>query len=190
MSESAVESCGLRGRTLVEAAGLIGPVWLLNRRRNYRRRARTLDERERASMDGFFTEALLESVRISAVRRIADPMICGLARAARIAAPPSLETMAGLAMIDTVVIASGHRLVRGRDDTLRLLFHELVHVVQFRLLGVRRMVRRYVRGWVESGYDYWSIPLEKDAYELGGRFAAAPGEVFSVEDEVRRRIAL
>lgn len=142
------------------------------------------------ALRGFFDADLLDRTRVTVVPRIADPVVFRAARALGMATPNSPETMAGMTVIDTIVIASGHRLVRGREDNIVLLFHELVHVVQFRVLGVQGMVRRYVRGWAECGYDYWSIPMEEDAYELGGRFAANPHEVFSVENEVRRRLGL
>jgi hypothetical protein len=45
-------------------------------------------------------------------------------------------------------------------------------------------VARYVRGFL-SGGSYEAIPLEMNAYELDGRFAAEPTKVFSVESEVQ-----
>jgi hypothetical protein len=68
-----------------------------------------------------------------------------------------------------------------------LLFHELVHAVQYRLLGVREFARLYVRGLLfEGGYD--GIPLERCAYELGCRFEIA-GAPFDVAGEIREWIA-
>jgi len=37
-----------------------------------------------------------------------------------------------------------------------------------------------------SGGSYPAIPLEMNAYELDGRFAAAPAAMFLVEAEVQR----
>lgn len=184
--------CDLKGRLIVAAAAVIGPLWLRSRRRLYRKNARPLTDRERDRLAGYFPQDLLNSVRVALVPRIADPWIFRLVRRLRIAKPSSLETMAGMAIIDTVVIAGGHRLARGPEHAAStvLIFHELVHVVQFRLLGPRAMVRRYIRGWVGCGYDYWSIPMEEDAYELHDRFARSHGAVFSAEEEVRRRLGL
>jgi hypothetical protein len=64
-----------------------------------------------------------------------------------------------------------------------LLFHELVHVEQYRRLGVTRFADHYVRGFL-AGAGYGGIPLEINAYDLGGRFEADPDHAFSVEDEV------
>lgn len=64
-----------------------------------------------------------------------------------------------------------------------VLFHELVHVAQFRLLGVREFSRLYVRGFLASG-SYEGIPLERCAYELEARFELGESE-FSVEEELK-----
>ncbi|MBR9867268.1 MAG: hypothetical protein GYB20_07030 [Oceanospirillales bacterium] len=49
-------------------------------------------------------------------------------------------------------------------DDMRLHFHELVHVVQWRLLGVRGFINRYVSEIQSHGYD--EAPLELMAYSL------------------------
>ena len=66
-----------------------------------------------------------------------------------------------------------------------LLFHELVHVEQYRQLGIPRFSELYVSGFL-NGCSYEAIPLEVNAYTLGGRFEQNPARQFSVEDEVRR----
>jgi hypothetical protein len=63
-------------------------------------------------------------------------------------------------------------------------FHELVHVEQYRQLGISRFSELYVRGFLNGG-SYEAIPLEVSAYTLGGRFESDSRRVFSVEDEVR-----
>ena len=64
-----------------------------------------------------------------------------------------------------------------------LLFHELVHVEQYRQLVIPRFSELYVRGFLNGG-SYEAIPLEVNAYTLGGRFEKNPAQQFSVEDEV------
>lgn len=177
----------LRDRLMIGAASLVGPLWVGYRRYGYRLRGRPLTDDECGRLTGFFEPATLAAVRVAFVPAIRDPIIFRLLRALRIADPTSLELMAGMALVDTVVVAGGHRLASG--DITVLLFHELVHVVQFRVLGTRGMLRRYVAGWVGCGHRYRSIPLEVDAYELHGRFAAGCG-VFSVEAEVRKRLGV
>jgi hypothetical protein len=62
-------------------------------------------------------------------------------------------------------------------------FHELVHVEQYRQLGISRFSELYVRGFLNGG-SYEAIPLEVHAYTLGGRFEQNPARQFSVSDEV------
>jgi hypothetical protein len=69
-----------------------------------------------------------------------------------------------------------------------LLFHELVHVEQYRQLGVPRFAELYVSGFL-SGGGYEGIPLEKNAYDLDGRYKAAPESYFSVGADVAGWIA-
>jgi len=69
-----------------------------------------------------------------------------------------------------------------------LLFHELVHVEQYRQLGIPRFSDLYVRGFLKGG-SYEAIPLEVNAYTLGGRFEQNPARQFSVADEVRSWLA-
>lgn len=66
----------------------------------------------------------------------------------------------------------------------RLLFHELVYVVQYRKLRLAEFATKYVRGFLTGG-SYETIPLEISAYELEGRFAVALTNVFSVETAVQ-----
>lgn len=66
----------------------------------------------------------------------------------------------------------------------RNLFHGLVHSVPFRILGVERAVKSYVRGILQTGLHV-TIPFEAHAYELDARFAQNPSAVFSVEEEVK-----
>jgi hypothetical protein len=83
---------------------------------------------------------------------------------------PSTELVSAITLDDVVA-------VRERPSP-RLLFHELVHVVQFRLLGVGDFARLYVTGFLREG-SYDAIPLERCARILEERFAS--GARFSVE---------
>jgi hypothetical protein len=69
-----------------------------------------------------------------------------------------------------------------------LLFHELVHVERYRQLGVPSFSGLYVRGFLNGG-GYAAIPLERNAYMLGGRYEEDPARPFSVAEEVAEWIA-
>ena len=66
-----------------------------------------------------------------------------------------------------------------------LHFHELVHVVQWRLLGPERFITQYSDGLEKFGYR--SSPLEVIASDLEDRFKSSL-EVFDAESEVRARL--
>ena len=85
-------------------------------------------------------------------------------------------------LVDTILISQAV----SPADPLRLMFHELVHAVQYEILGLDEFSRQYVRGIVEGEFDYYRIPLEVIAYDLDRRFSDNPGAAFSVLDEVRR----
>ena len=72
---------------------------------------------------------------------------------------------------------------------LPLVFHELVHVVQFDELGPERFLERYLDEWVAAGFRYEGIGLELDAYALQRRFESAPLEPFDAREEIRRLLS-
>ena len=54
-------------------------------------------------------------------------------------------------------------------NTLRLHFHELVHVAQWSHLGAVPFIQRYINEIQTCGYD--NAPLEKMAYSLDANFS-------------------
>lgn len=74
---------------------------------------------------------------------------------------------------------------QGSADELRLHFHELVHVLQWRELTPQGFIERYVREIQGFGYD--EAPLEKMAYSLDGYYQKK-GKPLSVEQFVRERL--
>lgn len=101
----------------------------------------------------------------------------GLVRAVGVRGLP-LEP-AGICLGRVVVIEAGI----ARETPV--LFHELVHTVQWEMLGGRRFLSRYVREVLGKGYEDEG-GLEGMARELTGRFAR--GEGFDVRGEVERRL--
>ena len=90
--------------------------------------------------------------------------------------------MAAITYEDTILVDA----VRFPEEaSLPLLFHELVHVVQYRILGTAEFARRYVSGWIDAGRVYRRIPLEVQAYDLEHRFASGERFAESVETLVR-----
>ena len=74
---------------------------------------------------------------------------------------------------------------QGAANELRLHFHELVHVLQWRELTPQGFIERYIREIQGFGYD--EAPLEKMAYTLDGHYQKQ-GRPLSVEQFVRENL--
>jgi len=152
---------------LAAALAPLAALYIAAQRRRMQRGARALLPDERERLRPYFSPQLLDAARVTVRRSIGMPDIPGLVRAAAITFGP--------------VIAA-----RAEPDAC-LLCHELVHVAQYRALGVRRFACLYLRGFLRAG-SYDEIPLERCAYALGDRFAA-DGPPFAAEAEIERWIA-
>jgi hypothetical protein len=73
-----------------------------------------------------------------------------------------------------------------RDDERNeaIHFHELIHVVQWRILGPEQFLRLYADGLERFGYR--ESPLEKMAYDAEAAFTAK--EIFDAEKMVARKL--
>jgi hypothetical protein len=163
-------------------------AWLQDLHDRHRPNGRPLTAEEKRRLAGFFERDVLDAVRVTLVERFENPEFFSIFTEQGKPVPIDFSSMAAQAAHDTILVRES-RSREGSPSLLPLLFHELVHVVQHRVLGAQSYVETYVTGWAGSGFAYRSIPMEVQAYELDGRFRSAPGEVFSVEREVRLRFA-
>jgi hypothetical protein len=128
----------------------------------------------------YFSDADLDRVRILQADPlpIPDPPLYPIFRWLRWDIPePSL----------TEAITFDHVVATRGVMNDQLLFHELVHAVQYRLLGLKTFARLYVRGFLDGG-GYHDIPLERCAFHLDQRFSGEK-EPFDVEAEVSKWIS-
>jgi len=146
-------------------------------RKKYGANAVPLTPAQKRAMQPFFSREILDQVKVVALNgtRVEDPPFYAVAKMMGIRNLLSFSEVAAVTFVDVVV---SHEPF---SDTL--LFHELVHVVQYAQMGSKEFASRYVRGFLKSG-SYDGIPLEKNAYELEQRFNSK-GPSFSVADEVR-----
>ena len=114
-----------------------------------------------------------------------DPQLLTRVRLCRARLP--VRHFAGITYGDTILIARG--APESGHPWRRLLFHELVHVVQYEVLGLDAFVNRYLRDWAAAGYHYRAIALEEDAYAIEAMFTADPARPIPVRREVERRLA-
>jgi hypothetical protein len=89
---------------------------------------------------------------------------------------PDAAHMTAMPFIDVAVF--------NRKPTLRILFHTLVHVAQFAIVGVGKVMQGYFETLNELGM--WMVaPYEEQAYQLDARYTRDPKDGFSVDEEVR-----
>jgi len=155
--------------------------WLTARYIAYHRRrllpqSTAIPDRMITPMRAFFPASVLAETRIVQAR-MPDPILYPLVRVFGIQGMLEMSSIGAITLVD--VVAYPDQL-----DT-STLFHELVHVVQYRVLGLKQFARLYVLGFLEGG-GYEGIPLERQAYQLGTRFDRWPKGLFSVEEEVIR----
>jgi hypothetical protein len=84
---------------------------------------------------------------------------------------------AGITYLDTYYVRADH------FHDVSVHFHELVHVVQWRLLGPEKFLALYADGLERFGYR--NSPLEAMAYNLHDRFDVE-GLPFVVESATRK----
>jgi len=158
-------------------------AYIDGQRQTYRGKAVALSQNQRTVMQLFFPASTLDSARVVVLagQRVGNPTFYGelLKMGFEAGSLPDFADMAAITYVDTVV---SHE-----PFTDRLLFHELVHVVQYEKLGLAEFAAKYVKGFL-SGGSYRAIQLEMNAYELDARFAIAPTKPFSVADEVQKWI--
>lgn len=149
-------------------------------RKAFSQSASNLDAGQKAAMQPFFPKSVLDGTKLVVLsnKRVSNPPFYPtlVEMGFDAASLPDFSQMAAITFVDIVVSHVPF------DNSL--LFHELVHTVQYEKLGLSRFADKYVRGFLTSG-SYAGIPLERNAYELQERF-----ESLSVEGEVEDWIFL
>ena len=157
----------------------------MEQRGQFSRDSRGLLTWEKNSLEDFFDKDTLSTARIAKVFQIENPPFLSEWSSQGIPQFFDLRQSAGITFVDTIVVATKFKHT---DKTwLSLLFHELIHVVQYRLLTPGEMIKRYITGWISKGFDYYHIPIEEQAYRLQRRFDTNT-DPFSVEDTIRKEL--
>ena len=159
-----------------------GPKWVRAQRAAHRSAGRPLSFGESSALAPFFEPNLLAKVRLTNVPVIPNPPFYAPLLAQGIPIPLDFSQTSGITFDDTVLLSDAAPVEP--SAFLPLIFHELVHVVQFEVAGIEGFVSRYVIGWAENGFEYARIPFEAQAYALDARFNADPAAPFSVRAEV------
>ena len=130
-------------------------AWVRSQQSLHQHLGSVLSASELVALDPFFQTSALVTVRIREIETIENPdFYADLPREIR-RGPINFTQMKGITFCDTILLAKANRATRA--DT-SLLFHECVHVVQYRLLGIDHFVEQYITGWAENGFQYEAIP--------------------------------
>lgn len=153
--------------------------YIISSRKKYASQAEPLSEAQRLAMQPFFSATILDSARLCVLRgtRVSNPPMYTMAKMMGISNLPDFADMAAITFVDVIV---SHQ-----EFTNALLFHELVHVVQYSQMDMKEFATRFINGFIQGG-SYEQIPIEMHAYTLEGRFSQNATQVFSADDEVRR----
>jgi hypothetical protein len=125
----------------------------------------------------YFSQELLETTKVVSVARIPVPPLSsiGLQRFRDFES----GDWEAITYIDTIFL----KRARAGDEGLH--FHELVHVVQWRLLGPERFLKMYADGLEQFGYR--ESPLERMAYSAQAEFRRSK-RVFDAQEWVLREL--
>ncbi|HUL14658.1 MAG TPA: hypothetical protein VLV88_01580 [Terriglobales bacterium] len=155
--------------------------YLRSQREQYVQMGKPIPVEQRAKMERFFPTSLLRRIMMVEMAgcRIENPPFYQEAKELGFVNLPEITHMASLTFDDVIVF---HESL-----TERLLFHALVHVVQFHQLGVDTFTELFVRSFLRVN-SHFLVPLEAHAFALDSKFAANGERGFSVEEEVRQWI--
>jgi hypothetical protein len=153
-------------------------AWIAFAREKYRGQGEGLMPAERDRFRPYFRETTLDRVRVAYVSRIEPPGFVEKIRRANLSMPIDLDQVAGLTLIDTIVVVTS-KLSADRRAT-SVLFQELVHVCQYERWTAEAFIEEYLRVWISTGCSHSEITFEKVAEKLRMRFDAGEGP-FSVE---------
>ena len=152
-------------------------LYIASQRKAFLPTSSPLTWEQRLAVEGFFLHVVLNKAQLVVLQnsRVQNPSFYPQLRQLGFRNLPDFRLM--------TAITFGNVVVSHQPFTHGVLFHELVHVEQYRQLGIQQFSSLYVRGFLTGG-GYDGIPLERTAYMLGARFEANPRQHFSVSDEV------
>ena len=156
--------------------------WLRRQRKIHLANARPLSSQEKSQLDGYFEKRILDKARLADVDQISNPEFYDDLAKSGIPIPLDFSTAVGLTLVDCIIIRK--ELWANPASLISTIFHELVHVVQFDILGFKRHIELYSDSLRDSGYQYHGVILEKQAYDLSERFVSGKSP-FSVSRAVK-----
>jgi hypothetical protein len=152
--------------------------WIRQTREVHSDEAKTVSSLGFPRLSQYFSGSLLSSTKAVVVERVPMPPLSSMGLS-QFAAFENGDYN-GVTYLDTFFVR--------RDSALleRLYFHELIHVVQWRLLGPENFLALYADGLEKFGYR--ESPLEVMAYNAEELFVQS-GRVFDAENLVAQQLS-
>jgi hypothetical protein len=160
--------------------------WIRSQRVLHTALSQPLPDTTRQALLGYFEPETLDRTRFRRVPGIDNPGF--YAEFERVGESIPLDFSSWAAITFGEVILVNESLVP-TPPPHSVVFHEMVHVVQYDVLGIEEFSRRYVRRLAQTRFQYMNIPLETEAFDLQGRFERSAGEIFSAEALIRGNLA-
>ena len=153
-------------------------LWIRETLASHSNAAKPVSSQGFARLPRYFSAELLASTKFVTVDRVPIPLLSkmGLMRFAQFES----GDFDGITYLDTFFLKKG----RATDE--RLYFHELIHIVQWSLLGPERFLATYADGLEKYGYH--DSPLEIMAYNAEATFFQS-SNVFDAEKLVATELA-
>ena len=151
--------------------------WIQKTLLAHQRLARPVTAKNFQRLPLYFSRAQIEAAKFVVVERIPVPPLSsiGLSRFAEF----ERGDYGGITYLNTYFLKSA-----GADDE-SLHFHEMMHVVQWHVLGAEHFLALYASGLEAFGYR--NSPLEKMAYDAQELFDRSPA-VFDAEKLVAEKV--
>lgn len=152
-------------------------AWIQKTLEFYEKNAKAVTSMHFVRLPLYFDRSLLETAKFIAIDRLPMPPLSamGLSRFAVF----EQGDFNGITYLDRYFIK---QTVETQEA---VHFHELIHVIQWRLLGPEGFLRAYANGLEEFGYE--NSPLEKIAYDAEASFKRSSA-IFDAEKFVTARL--
>jgi len=168
---------------MIQVISTLANRWIMKQYKTFYELGEPLSMDEKEALRSYFDPDLLARTRKIFLDKIHPLDFLTKIRLSLLKFMFRIRGLAGLTLIDCVFLKSGFwsadpQMVRS------ILFHELVHVTQYDLLGSGEFIRRYFQSWQDNGFSYEKISFERVAYGLTHHYETFPKRPFLVKEKV------
>ena len=142
--------------------------WLYQQRSFYLPNARILSCGEKSRLSGYFEKRILDLTRVANADRIPNPEFYSDLAKSSVSIPLDFTQAVGLTLVDCVLIRK--EIWFDASSLISTLFHEMIHVLQCDILGLRKLIELYTDSLIQNEAGNYSVVLEYILYPIINRF--------------------